>query len=344
MKITQVVLPGIVEPESLQVVTRQLPDPGVGEARVRVEATGVSFAEQQMRRGKYFDQPPFPFVPGYDLVGTVEAVGRDTEDTLIGARVAALTKTGAWADHAVLDTRRLVRVPDGIDPAEAESVVVNGVTAWRLLHQCARTQPGQTAVVLGAAGGVGSTLVQLARLAGVAVIGVASSAQIDAVRALGATPLDYRQDNVKAKVLELVPEGVAAVFDHVGGDGLFDSWAMLRTDGILVSYGTAATLDVSGDPARPVMELIERLATMNADPSPRRARFFNLWEGVEDAVAFDMRLRDDLTEVFTLLAAGALQAHVAARCPLREAGAALRLAETRGLVGKVVLVPDRWMF
>src|SRR5918999_436142 len=99
---TEILLPGVVEPEALQVRTRELPDPGPGQALVRVEATGVSFAEQQMRRGKYYDQPPFPFVPGYDLVGVVEALGPDTAGVAVGDRVAAVTKTGAWAERVLV--------------------------------------------------------------------------------------------------------------------------------------------------------------------------------------------------------------------------------------------------
>src|SRR6186997_982592 len=102
MNATEIVLPGTVDPEGLQVTTRELPEPGRNQAVVRVEATGVSFAEQQMRRGKYYDQPPFPFVPGYDLVGVDETTGR---------RVAALTKVGGWADRVVLDEADLVPVP-----------------------------------------------------------------------------------------------------------------------------------------------------------------------------------------------------------------------------------------
>src|SRR6516165_2371936 len=94
MNATEIVLPGAVEPEGLQVRTRELPDPGARQAVVRVEATGVSFAEQQMRRAKYYDQPPFPFVPGYDLVGEIERLGDGaTGDLAVGRRVAALTKT-----------------------------------------------------------------------------------------------------------------------------------------------------------------------------------------------------------------------------------------------------------
>src|ERR671925_254056 len=116
---TEIVLPGIGEPETLQVQTRELPDPGPQQTLVRVEATGVSFAEQQMRRGKYYDQPGFPFVPGYDLVGIVEKIGPEAGTPAPftpGQRVAALTKTGAWAERVVLPVGDLAPVPDGVDP------------------------------------------------------------------------------------------------------------------------------------------------------------------------------------------------------------------------------------
>src|SRR5579872_852015 len=131
----EVVLPGIVEPDGLEVRRGPVPTPGPGQVLVRMEATGVSFAEQQMRRGRYYDQPPFPFVPGYDVVGTVQAAGREVERDLIGARVAALTKTGGWASHVVLDAADVVEVPEGLGAAEAETAVVNGITAWQMLHR-----------------------------------------------------------------------------------------------------------------------------------------------------------------------------------------------------------------
>src|SRR3954451_1672648 len=169
--------------------TAELPDPHAGQALVRVEATGVSFAEQQMRRGKYYDQPPFPFVPGYDLVGTVEPPGDDGAPP-VGQRVAALTKVGGWADRVLLDVADLVPVPPELDPAAVETVVVNGITAWRMLHRDTHTHAGQTIVVLGAAGGVGSTLVQLGRDAGIRVIGTAGPSLQGRVRELGALPID----------------------------------------------------------------------------------------------------------------------------------------------------------
>ena len=340
MNATEIVLPAVVEPEELQVRTRALPEPGPQQAVVRVEATGVSFAEQQMRRGKYYDQPPFPFVPGYDLVGKVERLGgRAMGGIAVGQRVAALTKTGGWADRVVLDAAELVAVPDGVDAAPAETVVVNGVTAWRLLHRSARVEADQTIVVLGASGGVGSTLVQLAREAGIRVIGTAGPEAQQRVRELGAIPVDYRNEDVPARVRELAPEGMAAVFDHVGGPGIVESWRMLAPGGTLVSYGTASTRDVPGNPRLPVLKLLARLMLWNVLPNGRRATFFNLWAGTRKRDRYRADLRHDLGEVLRLLHDGAITAQIARRFPLRDAGEALRYAEQRGIVGKVVLEP-----
>ena len=337
MEVTEVVLPGVGDPETLEVRKRELPEPEAGQAVVRTEVSGVSFAEQQMRRGKYYDQPPFPFVPGYDLVGVVERLA-EPSGVHVGQRVAALTKVGGWADRVVLDSDDLVPVPEGVDPAEAETVVVNGVTAWRMLHRSARARAGDTIVVLGAAGGVGTTLVQLARHADIRVIGTAGPAQQDRLRELRAIPIDYRNADVPARVRELAPDGVAAVFDHVGGPGIVDSWRMLGRGGTLVSYGTASTKDLPGNPRVPVLKLLGRLTLWNVLPNGRRTTFFNLWAGRRRHLArYRAELREDLGQVLALLAEGALTAQIAKRFPLTDAAEAMRYAESGGITGKVIL-------
>ncbi len=337
---TEVVLPGIVEPSGLEVRVGPAPEPGPGEVLLAVEASGVSFAEQQMRRGKYYDQPPFPFVPGYDVVGTVLGAGPPVDTALVGRRFAVLTKVGGWSSHLAVKAADLVEVPEGVDPAEAETVVVNGITAWQMLHGLAKIRRGQTILVHGANGGVGSTLVQLAAHAGVRVIGTASPRHHDAVRALGATPLDYRAPDLPAEVRALAPNGVDAVFDHVGGEGILDSFHLLAEGGTLVSYGTAATKNDAGSSKLPVLKLVGRLLLWNALPNGKHTHFYNIWAGKRRADAFQERLRSDLTSVFGLLADGAITAQVAARVPLSRAADAMALAESGTVTGKVVLVPD----
>jgi NADPH:quinone reductase-like Zn-dependent oxidoreductase len=337
---TEVVLPGIVEPEGLQIRTRALPAPGPGQAQVAVEATGVSFAEQQMRRGKYYNQPPFPFVPGYDLVGTVTAVGAGVAPTMIGRRYAAITKVGGWASDVLVDAADLVAVPDGIDPADAATLLINGVTAYRMLNRVAKARPGQTILVLGANGGVGNTVVQLARRGGIRVIGTASPRHHDALRALGAEPVDYRDPDMAARVRELAPQGVDAVFDHVGGPGIVESYRLLARGGTLISYGTAATRNEVGSSRKPVLALIARLVAWNLLPNGHKATFFNFWAGRRNAARFRAALRDDLTQVFALLARAEITPQIAARVPLTEAARAVRLAESGTVAGKVVLLPQ----
>ncbi|MEV3907929.1 medium chain dehydrogenase/reductase family protein [Streptomyces canus] len=340
-ELVEVVLPGKVEPEGLQIRHGAVPAPGPGQVVIRMEATGVSFAEQQMRRGRYYDQPPFPFVPGYDLVGTVMTTGEGVRSDLAGTRVAALVKVGGWASHVLVDAADVVPVPEGIDAAEAETLVVNGITAWQMLHRKARVRAGQTVVVHGANGGVGSVLVQLARAAGAHVIGTASPCHHDALRARGVVPVDYRAHDLAARIRELAPrDGVHAVFDHVGGRGIVDSWRLLAPGGTLVSYGSAATRDAEGSKQWPVLKLLGRVWLWNALPNRRRAYFFNVWAG--RALArnrFRSRLRADLTQVFAALQRGEVTAQIAARLPLAEAADALRLAESGTVAGKVVLNP-----
>ncbi|MFF7072663.1 medium chain dehydrogenase/reductase family protein [Streptomyces pseudovenezuelae] len=339
--LVEVVLPGKVEPERLEIRHGAVPAAGAGQVVIRMEATGVSFAEQQMRRGRYYDQPPFPFVPGYDLVGTVQTTGEGVDPHLAGTRVAALVKVGGWASHVRVDAADVVPVPDGIGAAEAETLVVNGITAWQMLHRKARVRAGQTVVVHGANGGVGSVLVQLARAAGAQVIGTASPRHHDALRERGLVPVDYRADDLAARIRALAPrEGVHAVFDHVGGRGIVDSWRLLAPGGTLVSYGSAATRDAEGSKQWPVLKLLGRVWLWNALPNRRRALFFNVWAGRALAKnRFRSRLRADLMQVFAALQRGEVTAQIAAQLPLARAAEALRLAESGTVAGKVVLNP-----
>lgn len=334
---TEVVMPGIVGPEGLQLRQRPLAAPARGQVLVAVEATGISFAEHAMRLGRYPGQPKFPFVPGYDLVGTVTAAGPGVDDALVGQRIAAMTKTGGWTTHALLAVTEVVPVPAGLDAGEVETLVVSGLTAYQMLHRRANVRAGQTVLVHGANGGVGTTLVQLARHAGVRVIGTSSPRHHDALRALGVQPVDYDDPDLVARVRELAPDGVDAVFDHIGGASIARSWSVLAEGGTLVSY---ALLKDSGPMVPAFFALLGRLAWLNALPNGRRAGFFDVWGGhVLRPRRFRARRQRDLTEVLALLAQGAVRPQIAARLPLTEIRAAVELAESRTVVGKVVLIP-----
>ena len=344
MKTHALVIPGPVSPKASK-CRRELPLLRRGEVLVAMEATGVSYAEVQMLLGRYPGQPAFPFVPGYDLVGRVTAVGEGVDAGLVGERVATITETGAWAEHVVRRASELLVVSDGLDPAEVDTLIVNGTTAYKMLHRVARVRAGQTIVVLGAGGGVGTMLVQLARLAGVNVIGTCKPSQRAAVEALGATVVNYTRGRVLVNVLALAPGGVNAVFDHVGGaESLKSSYAMLRPKGILVGYGNAS----AAKSARPVwwafLAFFAWKALWSFRPGGRTMTFFDIWgRGTFGAdrmfrpARFWNEFREDLGALLGLLGASKLKPTVARRVPLRDAAQALAEHQRGAVVGKIVL-------
>lgn len=330
----EIVLTAQGGPEKLHVTDTDSPAPGKGEVRVRVEASGVSFAEVQMLGHRYPMQPRYPFVPGYDLVGTVTSVGPGVTSVPVGTRVAALVVTGAWRTHVVVRADRVVPVPAGLDPGVAAAATMNGVTAWQMVHEVAKVRAGQTVLVHGASGGVGTLLVQLAVAAGARVLGTASGRKHDTVRELGAEPIDYRTEDVATRVRELAPGGVDAVFDHLGDASLPVSYDLLADGGILINYGSATTLHDEGHWTKPYLRTMRRFAgwwlgTLAGRGRGRRARFYYVKPGP--------RFNRALVEVFRLVAAGELNPPIDQRMPLAEAADALRLLVDGKVTGKIVL-------
>ncbi|TBN57922.1 NADPH:quinone reductase [Glaciihabitans arcticus] len=334
--VLEVVIPAIVEPSEFELRERTLTPPGPDQVTLRMEATGVSFAEQQMRRGRYYDQPAFPFVGGYDLVGTVVAGAED----LLGQRFAVVTKTGGWSSLVNVPVSDLLPVPADADAAEVETLIVNGITAWQMLHTSARVAAGGTVVVLGANGGVGNLLVQLAVTAGLRVIGTASPAHHELVRSLGAEVVDYRDPELYSVIQSLAPDGVDAVFDHVGGPGLVESWRLLRRGGTLVSYGSASTMHGTGSAQLPMLQAFARVVLWNTLPNGRHASLYDFWAGRRRRETYIARQQDALGNLLRLVAVGAVRPQVAARIPLSQIVRAVELAESRTVAGKVVVVAD----
>ncbi|NID09666.1 medium chain dehydrogenase/reductase family protein [Fibrivirga algicola] len=334
----EVVLPGVVEPAGFMLHNRTLDAPGAGLVLIQVEASGISFAEQSMRRGRYPGQPAFPFVPGYDLVGVVVLAGPDVDPSLIGKRVAALTKTGGWSTYALLSADILLPVPDGIDPAEAETLVVNGITAWQMLHRDARIQRGQTILVHGANGGVGTILVQLALHAGVRVIGTASPRHHDTLRAQGVEPVDYNDPNLAQRLRQLVPDGVDAAFDNVGGTSATISFGLLKRGGTLICLAIASAKNGTDSVVLKFIGLVAQVIWYNILPNGRRATFYNIWSG-KGSKAFLSRMQEDFAQLMDLLARGVVVPKIAARFPLEQIRVAMELAESRTVYGKVILLP-----
>src|SRR5271168_4396562 len=204
-------------PEVLRIVELPVEPPGAGQLRVRVRAAGVGASDLTMLAGKYRYAPKIPFVPGYEVAGVVDAIGAGVTGFEIGERVAALTVYGGFAELLVREAEHFLPIPEGVSDRDAAAVVLNYVTAWQMIHRVAKVQPGRTALVTGAAGGVGTAALQLLRLAGVKTYGASSARKHALLRSLGAVPIDYRAGSLDRLTRALEPEGVNYVFDAIGG-------------------------------------------------------------------------------------------------------------------------------
>src|SRR5215475_419698 len=158
MKNTRIVITARGGPEVLKMIELDLPEPRPGEVRLKVLATGVAFADVLMRYGMYPNTPRIPFSPGYDVLGSVDKLGNGVAEFKVGDTVTALTMFGGYSRYLCVRAEELTRVPEGVDPAEAVSLVLNYVTAYQMIHRIAQLQPGQSLLNQGAAGGVGSAV------------------------------------------------------------------------------------------------------------------------------------------------------------------------------------------
>ncbi|MEL7207243.1 MAG: zinc-binding dehydrogenase [Actinomycetota bacterium] len=330
-------------PEVLEAVVEDAPIPEPGQVRVQVLCAGVSAFDLMFRRwGRLPGSPEVPFALGEDVVGVVDRVGPGVSSLEEGQVVAGGTWVlgvgGGYAEHVCLPADQLVEVPAGVDPAEAVCLVVNYLTAHQHLHHIGRAQEGERLLVHGAAGGVGSAVLQLGALAGLDMYGTASGANLDLVAELGASPIDHREQDFVEEIQALTSDGVDIVIDPIGGAShLWRSSRALRRGGRLVWLGSAAveTQGLRVGVTSMAMMLALRLLPdgRSAPRCPTMDRF---------AQADTDWYRTTLAELLDHLQAGRLAPVVAERVPLDEAGRAHRSLEEGGHRGKFVLVTDAY--
>ena len=323
-------------PEVLQPLEEPLPEPGAGEVRVRVQAAGISGYDLMDRRFSFPGGPSVPYTVGQDIVGVVDKLGEGVSAIEPGQQVAAFTfgDGRGYAEFVCRPAGELVPVPSGLDPAQAVCVVVNYLTAHMVLHGTANIRSGERVLIHGAAGGTGSALLELGRLAGLEMYGTASRHNHEYVSSLGATPIDYRSEDFVERIRNATAGGADAVLDPIGGARhVWRSYRALRKGGRYVGYGMVATAK-GGRRAIPLTLLM--LVLLKLIPGGKQASMsaeIASWEQMHPGW-----YRETLTEFLDLLAEGKINPVVAERIPLLEAAHAHELMERGGYAGKVVLV------
>lgn len=313
-------------PGELELTDVPAPDLGAGEVRIGVEACGLNFPDVLMIAGRYQTQPPLPFVPGAELAGTVLETGADVTGLKAGQRVLAVTGHGALAEQVCVDARRVLPIPDAMSAETAAGFFLTYGTSFHALRQRGRLERGETLLVLGAAGGVGLSAVELGSIAGATVIAAASSADKLAVAAAhGAAELiDYGRESLKERVMEITGgRGADVILDPVGGDLFDDCLRSIAWNGRILIVGFASG-KIQQIPAN--LPLLKGCALVGV--------FWGRFVETEpETQAANAR------ELLELFVAGRIDPHVSAVFPLERGAEALAELAARRAVGKIVVTP-----
>ncbi len=327
MKYKSVIVPKRGGPDVLQVVEKELREPAAREVCIRVLAAPVCLPDVTARYGQTPFCPNVPFTPGYAVIGLIDATGKDVTCVAPGDRVAALTAFGGYAEYLYWDAERLSPVPKSLDPAKAIPLVLNYIVAYQIMHHSAQVKSGDTVLIIGASGGIGTALLQLGNLSGLKMYGIASRSKHSILMEYGAIPIDYRTQDFVEVIGQAEPQGLNAVFDGVGGDYFGRSYSLLRRGGKLIGYGNPQS--TAG-----MLKFLGQVILFSLLPDGKSARPYST--GLS---RFNWRLfLDDWARLFQLLGEGAIDPVIAARFPILEAARANALLESGTVVGNIVLL------
>lgn len=328
MKYRSIVVTRRGAPDVIQIVENDLRPPFEGEARVRVLATPVCQDDIAIRLGNrpFLKEPPY--VPGYAFVGVVDAVGENVAGVKVGERVAALTQYNSHAEFIYWDADELSPVPKSLDPAEAVTLILNYLVAYQILHRVAKVKAGDKALLIGASGGVGTAFLQLSRLAGLKLYGLASPRKHHILIEYHATPIDYHtQDFVE--VLQLTePDGIDYVFNGMADEYFERGLAVLRRGGVLVSYGAPQSFGS-------FLRFLVKFIVYNLLPNGKSIKGYGTHR-----LGVDL-FKEDWAALFKLLEEGKIKPVIAEKYHLLKAVKAYELLESGQVAGNLVLmVPE----
>jgi NADPH:quinone reductase-like Zn-dependent oxidoreductase len=327
MKYKSVIVTQRGGPETLQVVENELREPSAREARIRALAVPVCLPDVQARYGQSPFRLKVPFVPGYAVIGIVDAAGKDVRDVCVGDQVAALTVYGSYAQYIYWDAEELIPVPGTLDPAKAVPLILNYIVAYQIMHRSAKVKTGDRVLIVGASGGIGTALLQLGKLAGLKMYGVASKHKHSILTEYGATPIDYHTEDFVEVIRLAEPQGLDAVFDGMGSDSFRRGYSLLRRGGKLVCYGNP--LGILG-----LLKFLGQIVLYNLLPNGKSAAGYGTGLSQFKRDPF----LEDWATLFKLLEDGKIDPVIAARFPILEAAKANALLESGQVTGNVVLL------
>ena len=314
-------------PDVLQIVEKALRAPSAGQVRVKVLATCVTGPDIQARRGQSPFPPKVPFVPGYAIVGDVAAVGKGVTGIAEGERVSALTVTGGYSEYITLDSDLLIPTPADLQPGEAVTLILNYLVAYQTLHRSAKVKAGDKVLIIGASGGIGTAYLQLGKLAGLTMYGIASKSKHGILEEYGAVPIDYHTQDFVEIIRQAEPDGLHAVFDGMIWGYIDRGFRLLRQGGTWVQYGNP--LSLGG-----LVRLLARLAWLNLLPNGRSLKLY----GTSTSNFGRDKYLEDWSKLFELMGAGQIEPIIAARLPILEAARGNELLESGQVTGNVVLL------
>ena len=325
MKYRSVIVTKRGGPEVLQVIEKDLAPPLPGEAQIRILATPVCQDDVAVRVGNRPFLAKVPFVPGYSILGVVEAIGEDVTQAAVGDRVAALTNFGGYAEYITLPEEELVHVPEILHSAEAAVLILNYLVAYQVLHRIAMVKPGDRVLIVGASGGVGTAFLELGKLAELEMYGLASRSKQDILAEYGATPIDYHTQDFVEVIRDAEPEGLDFVFNGMGEEYFERGLAILTRGGVLVHYGGPQSFSR-------FMLLVTKFILYNLLPNGKRIKGYGTHRGEIEP------FKEDWGELFTLLEEGKIKPVIAEKFPLLEARKANELLESGQVTGNIVLL------
>lgn len=332
MKYKSVVLTKRGGPHVLQIQENQLKAPKGTMVQIKLFSCGVGGTDIAMRYGYYPFAPEIPFVPGYEIVGKVTAIGPGVTQFKAGDTVAALTVHGGYSEYLHLEEEHLVPVPENIPPDEAVATILNYCTAYQILHRTLDVKKGDKVLIIGASGGVGAALADLGRLAGLKLYGTASSQKHTGLKNQGVIPLDYQSENWMSAMRQKEPNGLDYVIDGVGQQYINKGFSLLKDGGRLVEYGYPSFMGM--------LFGIVKIKLLSWAPNGKQGEFYGISAQYKKDKA---TLHADMRTLFDLLKKGKIKPLIAKRFPILEAAAANRLLESGKISGKIVLVNPEWM-